>query len=64
MTMSDETPSPASIPESITLPVAEAFDVLEALEAAGDRYWNEGDLEAAVSYERLAAIIRRALGAE
>jgi hypothetical protein len=56
--------APAEIPESITLGRDEAFDVLEGLEAAAERAWSAQDLDRAVSYDRLAAIILRALGAE
>jgi hypothetical protein len=56
--------TPAEIPESITLGRDEAFDILEGLEAGAERAWIAGDLDRAVAYDRLAAIILRALGAE
>jgi hypothetical protein len=56
--------TPAEIPESITLGRDEAFDVLEGLEAGAERAWIAEDIDRAVAYDRLAAIILRALGAE
>jgi hypothetical protein len=61
--VSDEL-TPAEIPESITLTRDEAFDLLEGLESAAEQAWNGQDLDRAVTYDRLVAILRRALGAE
>lgn len=61
--MTDD-PTPARVPEHVTFTAEQAFDMLEAFEAAASRAWDENDLEGALTYERLAAVIRRALEAE
>lgn len=61
--MSDD-PTPAEVPRHVTFTAQQAFDMLEAFEAMASRAWEENDVEGALTYERLATAIRRALEAD